>query len=823
LRGREENRGGLDQHLIHEKMRQERRLNKIRSHRQKPGASSYAEPAGRTPARRRSRRLGVAALCAVLLFFSGLLTYQLYQIQILDHEVNAELAADQHYKKVAENPRRGSILDCNGVELAGTTYVYRIGITPKDMRSITKDISADEIALGIANCLNLKAEDVRAQMDKIEVKYIQLKKDVIREEADRLKAYLAENKIGGVRIDAEPRRYYTNGTLASQVIGYTIYGKDNLVGQLGVELTYNTLLTGEPGYTYVETDNYGNKGQLPFSVPTSLRARNGQNLILSLDVNIQKIAQEELAEAIDVYDITSGGTVIIMNPYTGAILAMASYPFFCSSDPAACPEGKDEATWDNTQKENVDYLTSKIWRNRAISDTYEPGSTFKAITASMALEENLTRESETMNCAVMKLYDWTIRCHYAPGHGKETMEQGFWRSCNPIFATLALRVGVNRFYQYVRAFGFMNLSGIDLPGEVTGIFHQEPTELDMATLSYGESSTVTPMQLATAYCVFANGGSLVQPSVIKAITDSSGAIVKDSQPETVRKVISESTAARIRELLKGVVLYGTGSAAYVEGYAIAGKTSTSTDEEGNHTLSFAGLAPADNPVIVALVVLNKPKDKELTSKGASKTCGQIISRTLEYLGISRQYSDKDITSLGKVVKVPDLKGQTFAEARKTLAELGLQAEAGDLAMGDSTRVKYQWPATDTELHKQGVVYLYPDAQPVEDLVVIPDFSGRNVNECLSMAAESGLNIRISGSCLGVVVSQNPAPTFTINEPAASPTPAATEPGQEIGETGTTETKGTTEPAPDRRLTRGSIVTVSFTEIEEAIAQTGETE
>jgi stage V sporulation protein D (sporulation-specific penicillin-binding protein) len=824
LRGREDDRRAFDERLVQEKMRQERRLKKSHSHRQKPGASSYPGAGGRAsghaPASRRSRRLGVVALCVVLVAFSGYLIYQLYEIQIVNYAVNAEKAAGQHYERVTENPKRGSILDRNGVELAGTTYVYRIGITPKDMRSRTKNVSKDEIAAGIASSLGLEKANVLAEMAKEDASYIQLKKDVPREEADKLKVFLNENTIGGVRIDSEPCRYYTNGSLASQVIGYTIYSDQKLTGQLGAELQYDSALTGEPGYTYVETDNYGSYGQLPFSVPTSLRAKDGLNVVLSIDINIQKIAQEELQNAIDINEITSGGSVIIMNPYTGEILAMASFPYFDSSDPMARPADRDEETWKNgTDKENIEHLSKTIWRNKAISDTYEPGSTFKAITASMALEENLTRESEDMNCTILHLYDWTIRCHQAGGHGKETMEQGFWRSCNPIFATLALRVGVSRFYDYVRAYGLAGITGIDLPGEMAGIIHQNPTELDMATFSYGESSTVTPIQLITAYCVFANGGSLIRPTVVKMLTDSSGDIVREIQPETIRKVISEPTASRIRELMKGVVLYGTGSAAYVEGYAVAGKTSTSTDEDGNHTLSFAGLAPADNPEIVVMIVLNKPKDKELTSKCASLACGKIISRTLEYLGVSREYSDKDITNLNKTITVPDLKGQTFDEARKALSALGLSAVSGDLSMGGSSKIKFQWPAAETKLHKQGVVYLYPVGDPEEELVIVPDFKGRNINECLRLAAESGLNISFSGSCLGAVVSQDPAPTFSGAEPSPTPSPSETSPEQG---TGTTEPDETAAPQAIR-LVRGSIVYVTFAEIEERIIQPDETE
>ncbi|MEA4888512.1 MAG: penicillin-binding transpeptidase domain-containing protein [Clostridiaceae bacterium] len=813
----------LHRRLIREDQHRQRQRTVSNGKPQRVTRPSGGQPVGRKP----NRRPGIVFFSICLLLFAAVLVWQLYQIQIVNHAANAELAAKQHYSKKTENPRRGLILDRNDVELAGTTYVYRIGVTPKDMRSITKNISSAEIASSIAECLNMDTATVAAAMAQTDATYIQLKKDVAKEEADKLKAYIDDADLGGVRIDTEPRRYYTNGTLASQVIGYTNYSNEQLIGQLGIELQYNTLLTGQPGYTYVETDNYSSKGTLPFSVPTSLRAKNGQNIVLNIDINIQKIAQEELANAISLYDITSGGTVIIMNPYTGAILAMASYPYFSSSDPAACPEGVDASTWDTGKKETIDYLSSQIWRNRAISDTYEPGSTFKAITASMALEEDLAIETEMMSDAPLQVGGWTIHCSSGAGHGAESMQQGFWRSCNPIFAQLAQRVGVDRFYAYLRSFGFMGVTGIDLPAEGTGILHQNPTEVDMVTLSYGESSTVTPIQLITSYCAFANGGNLIKPSIVKEITDSDGNIVKEIQPETVRKVLSENTTARIRELLKGVVLNGTGSAAYIEGYSIAGKTSTSTDDNGDHTLSFCGMAPANSPEIVALVVLNKPQDKKTGSKGAAKTCGQVIARTLEYMGVSREYNDTDVSRINATVAVPNVVGLTYAQAMKELANRGLSAEAGDKAMGDATLVKYQWPAADTELHNKGLVILYPVETPQEEEMAIPDFTGKTVHECLSSAAESGLNIRISGDCLGEAVSQDPAPTYGRSgqtaAPTAQPTPGTSE--SSAGAGGTTEPAGGT-PATDPAVThlkRGSVITVVFAAIEEEVAQSGETE
>jgi stage V sporulation protein D (sporulation-specific penicillin-binding protein) len=716
---------------------------------------------------KRGGKAPVIFLMTVLIVFASFLVFRLYKIQILDYEVNAEKAARLHFREVTEQPRRGSILDRNGVELAGTTYVYRIGITPSDVKSITLDISKQEIAEGIASVLKLETESVLAEMGKTDQSYVQLKKDVPGPEADQLKSWLAKNDIGGVRIDDEPRRYYTNGSLASQVIGFANYDSNTLFGQLGLELQYNSILTGQPGYKYVETDNYS-QGDLPFSVPTSLGAQHGNNLQINLDINIQKIVQEELERAIGIYDITEGGSAIVMDPYTGSVLAMASYPFFDSTDPTVIlPDTKlkaldqlDISPSAESDEEMIEFLSSQIWRNRAISDTYEPGSTMKSLTAAVAFEEGLASEPDLFDDSPMQVLDWTISCAKKAGHGVETLEQGFWRSCNPVFAQLAQRAGVSRYYSYMQSFGFMNTTGIDLPAEGVGILHESPTELDMVTLSYGESSTLTPIQMLTAFGAFANGGNLMKPTVLKTVLDSDGSVIKDSQPETIRKIMSETTAARIRELLKGVVLYGTGSAAYVEGYSVGGKTSTSTDDFGDHTISFAALAPTENPEIVVLIVLQKPADKATTSTGAARACGQIIGRTLEYLGVAREYSEQDISRLSELHAVPDVVGMTYAEANRVLGVAGMRAEAGEKSMGDQTVVRKQWPESGSSVHVRSLIYLYPADDISEDLVSVPDFTGKTVHESLLSANNSGLNILIDGDCLGVVVRQEPKATYS---------------------------------------------------------------
>ncbi len=812
---------------------------RLQQRQQQPRTSGRQQrPAAKPPRRRKRTRGGVLLLALGLLVFAGTLINQLYQIQIVAYSESAEKAAGQHYQKVTEQPERGLILDRNGIELAGTTYIYRIGITPKDVRSITKNIPRSEIIAEFSTILNLPLAEVEAAFAQTDAAYIQLKKEATKAENDALKAYRSKNSIGGVRVDAEPRRFYTNSTLAPQIIGYTNYTKDslnnsNLSGQLGIELAFNTELTGQPGYTYVETDNYS-RGVLPFSVPTNLRAKNGSNVVLNLDSTIQKIVQEELENAIKVYDITAGGSAIVMNPYTGAVLAMASYPWFDTREPTAAPPGKDPADWDTSRKEDIEYLSKEIWRNRAISDTYEPGSTLKAITAAIAFEENLTNESEMFNDAPFKESGWTISCSSRVGHGIESMQQAFYRSCNPIFAQLALRTGINRYYDYLRAFGFMDTTGIDLPGEGKGILHENPARIDLATVSYGESSTVTPLQLATSYCAIANGGNLVKPLIVKSLTDAAGNVTKEYPAETIRKVISETTANRVLELMEGVVLFGTGSGAYTEGYRVAGKTSTSTDDNGDHTISFGAIAPADNPEIVVLVVLSKPGDKRTSSSGAARTVGQIVNRTLEHLNVPRQFSEEDMTGLAKQYSVPEVNGLTMAEARKQLSTKGFIVEVGDPDIKDSTVIRSQYPEAGSKLHKKSIIVLYPESKPEPAFVAVPDFGGKTVNEAQRAAAESGLNVEFAAGCLGVVAAQDIPPTYespnSLLNGSASNTglPAVGNYNSGEANTGNTQSNGENKPEDNQnsngdtgskaesetgdnagKLRRGSVVSLTF--------------
>jgi stage V sporulation protein D (sporulation-specific penicillin-binding protein) len=711
------------------------------------------------------------------------------RIQIIDHETYAESAAQKHYRMIRELPIRGAIVDRNGTELAGSSITETIGMTPSAVKGSVSGVrlTRRELAQGIAEALGLVTDDVLslfltdapsltpsaapsaspspsptlapALEDRPAgtASYVLLKKRITTAESEALKTFMDANSVSGIRIDREVKRYYPDGTLAPQVVGFA---SEEGGGLLGLELQYDSELTGTPGLTYVETDNYYGSNGLPFSVPVSLRAQDGLTLNTTIDARIQRIAAAELQKAVDLYQVKDGGVVIVMDPYTGDVLAMVSCPGFDANDPTARPDSWTLESWKPTSADATKYLSSQVWRNRAISDTYEPGSTFKAITASIAFEEGLAAEKDLFDDApITEFPEWPINCwrqfKLGGNHGTERLEQAFWNSCNPVFVEVSRLIGIDRFYRYVKAYGFETTTGIDLPGEGTGIFHAKPTTIDMYSLSFGEQSTVTPISLLSAYNAFANGGTLVRPRMVSSLADASGRIVREIQPDTLRRVISESTAVRVRAMMQGVVLYGTGFPGYVEGYSVAGKTSTSNTAT-EKVVSFAAMAPSEQPVLTILVVLNAPSS--LTSSSASSiVAGKIISRSLETLGVERVYTDKDQSMLASTLPVPPFIGKTLREARKIAITAGFSLEAVPQDLADDAIVAGQFPAAGTRLHRGGGIAVSLSKEVPPGIAVMPDLTGKTVSEVISALYEAGLNVTFSGDLFGLATKQAAEP------------------------------------------------------------------
>ncbi|MDD7401531.1 MAG: penicillin-binding transpeptidase domain-containing protein [Eubacteriales bacterium] len=691
----------------------------------------------------------------LVLAFAVVLVVALLKIQVLNHQDMAKAASGQYYSNQVEPARRGSIYDRNGVKLASTSFVYRVGITPEHVYSRAKKVTEDQILQRMSEDLKVDRADLDQAMADKTASYVQIAKNVPEEAGKNLEAFLEENYVGGVRMDKEPKRYYTNGDLASQILGFASYQDGKLEGRLGVELAFNDLLSGAAGYSYAARDNYLSHGLLPYAQSQDKPAKDGYEFYLTLDMNIQEILQRDLEDAIKAYDAVEDGMGIVMNPYNGEILAMASYPYFRSDDPTAKPLGIKQKDWDPGDEKTIQWLQEHAWRNKNISSLYEAGSTMKALTAAMAFEENICTELTPYNDDPIQVLDAEISCWTGHGHGTESVEQAFWNSCNPVFVQMALGVGVDRFYDYIRSFGFYEETGLGLPGEAACIFHTNPSILDMANLSFGESSGVTPMHLMKAFAALVNGGKLVTPSIVREVRSQDGQVLETSSPQVSRRVISAETSSRVRKLMAGMV---ENSANFTNtwGYQIGGKTSTSVDEVTNQvTVSFVAAAPIDHPEIMVLMILQKPSSKDVAGTEAQIVTQNTASKILDYLNVDRSYSDLDVYKMAKSILTPDLGGQTLSQAASSLTYEQVQVVAGDTKTLAESIIKYQIPLPGTLIYPGSNIYVY-SKKPEATQVIIPDLSQMNYNEVISACNSVGLTPQFEGSLTGNCVAQKMA-------------------------------------------------------------------
>lgn len=722
--------------------------------------------------KRRISGMWILGFGLVTTFFCLLFVLELFQLQFREYDLYAKEASAMHWKKFVSQPERGDILDANGNMLASSTYVYTVGITPKDLMSTSQDsIDKDMICRELALILEMDEAKVIAEANKRNLMYTELKKGVSREKKDELDEFRKKYSVGGITIDSVARRFYPNQNLASQIIGYTNNDGGLLTGQLGMELQYNSELTGQPGYTYAEVDV--NANALPYSSPTMIEAQHGYHLQLYIDANIQKMTENVCRDLYEIYGVEGGVSAIVMNPNTGGILANANYPDFNPNQPFDKPDIMTQEEWEAfSQDERINFTMSNLWRNSSVSDANEPGSTFKAVTTAMAFEEGLAEEDELFSDESIS-YPSTnqkIMCSHestsGENHGVETLSHAFAFSCNPVFVQLAQRLEINRFYDYVESFGFTEQTGIDLPGEGVGMIYPDgnltPSKMDMYTLSIGESATVTPIQLISAYAAIANGGNLMRPQVAKALLDEDMNVIKEFTPQVRRSVISEKTAKRVRSLMEDVVTNGTAQLAQISGYEIAGKTGTATFEIGNyageHVLSFGGFAPSENPEIVVLVVLNRPESNELGSDVPAKAASIIMERSLAYMEINRDYKDaEDFHHLTNQAEVPYVVGMTYKEAKRDIYQRGLSIINAEENIADNDIIVSVFPAEGTPLYTSGrigKVVLSVQPEPVLEEDVIPNFKGKSLEEIFKEAYRSNLNIIIDGDKDGLVVTQS---------------------------------------------------------------------
>ncbi|MDI9490745.1 MAG: penicillin-binding transpeptidase domain-containing protein [Bacillota bacterium] len=702
----------------------------------------------------RINRKAILFVSTLILFVLIYYVTVLYDVQVNKHDEMSQMANDQYYRKIKTPPKRGDILDRNGRILATTTNIYRIGITPKHVYSLINTQSETEIGETLAGVLGIAPQDVKRELAKKDETYIQLAKDVSQDKAELLEEYLLINQIGGVRLDPEPQRVFFNDNVASQIIGFSSLNGDVLEGRLGVEYELNSILSGQAGFSFGARDNYSKSGLLPFSESTEQTTRDGYNVTLTLDYEISKQLQEYLERAIVSLEAKKQGMGLIMDVENAEILGIASYPYFSSADPTAKPTGIEyEAEWEPTEQETIDFLMENVWRNKAISDLFEVGSTFKIVTAAMGMEENITHEEKLYSDDPIDVLDYTISCYTGDGHGTETLADAFTRSCNPPFVQISLDLGVEKYYDYVDAFGFTEASGVQLPGEAKNMFHENPSLIDMATLAFGEQSQFNLVSYSKGLSSIVNGGNLITPTIVKQITDQQNRIVQTFEPQVERRVISENTSKRVNKLLqRNDIMQGINKVS--PGYSLGGKTSTSTDEVTDSlTMSYVSFAPIDNPKIMTILVVQDIGRSEAYSDNMVSPVSGLTNWVLDYLSIERNYTENQLQTMQETVAMPDIYGQTLEEATYNLNYQSIIIKPGVPDMKSDDPILAFAPKAGTALHHGSTVYAYPDIEIAEDLVIVPDFTGKSFNECILTAEKAGVIVQFEGDVTALAVSQ----------------------------------------------------------------------
>ena len=690
-------------------------------------------------------------------------------LQFVDGEELKRREYSQSTSSTLISAKRGTIYDSTGKALAISVDVDTISVNPSYIKAKGKDGKSDEeatdelkqkMAERMAEIFELNKDDVYKKLtssNSVETIVSKVETDKVSE----LQNWLKENDAtAGVNIDADVKRYYPYNNLASNVIGFC--GSNNQ-GLDGIELSYDDVLKGTSGRLTTAIDV--TRDAIPDQNEEYIAPENGSNIYLTIDSNIQTIAEKYLKQAVEENNCERGGNVIIMDPSDGSILAMATYPDYNLNDPYTPNEWYSEG-WDSlSQQEQTNKLYS-MWRNRAVLDTYEPGSTFKVLTASIGLEENVV-ETDTPNdfyCSGHEtVADRRINCSNLSGHGSQTLRNALENSCNPALIQLGQRIGVDKFYDYLEAFGLFDKTGVDLPSEGTSSFWAKENvgPVELATMSFGQRFTITPLQLITAISSVANDGVLVTPHVVKQIENPETGTITNVDTKEVRQVISEDTADKMKSMMQSVVEEGGGSYAQVKGYSIGGKTGTSEPNpdrpEDGYVASFVAIAPVENVEVVVLLTLYDPQVSNYYGGSiAAPAVSQILTEVLPYLDIPSNNSVNSSTT--ETISTPDVVNKTVAEAQKILQEAGLEyntnASADDI-------VKEQVPPKGTALTEGGIVKLYAQGNDERVSQSVPDLKGVTFEQAKIMLKAKNLNIASTGS--GIVIAQDPQAGTSVDE------------------------------------------------------------
>ena len=692
-----------------------------------------------------TRSFVLMILMGVVMFV--LLFFRLFDLQITRHEELQGKAVNQQTRRTVVTANRGTIYDAGGNILAISSSAETIILSPLEIDNAVNDTenpvswTKESLAAGLAEILGKDASAIRKRMDNVKSQYevIQLRAD--EDTAAKVRSYVDENKIAGVHLVADTKRYYPYGSLAAQVIGFV--GDEN-TGLYGLEAYYEKELEGQSGLVISSKDQAEN--DMLYTYEQYFAAKNGSDLTLTLDTTIQYYLEKGIESMVDKFSAANGASGIVMDAKTGGILAMASYPNYDLNDFLTVS--------DQTLQERIERGESTVadmqllqWRNKALNDTYEPGSTFKILTLSAALEEGVVDKTTTVNCGgSVSISGYTIHCSNKNGHGLQTLVQSVGNSCNPAFINYGLRIGNEKFYEYMRSFGLMNTTGIDLGGEAVGVFAADSsfTQLDLACYAFGQNFTVTPLALIAAQAACVNGGYLHTPYLVERITDSDGNVTYRHDNTPVRQVISEQTSATVRECLEYVVASGTGKNGQVAGYRIGGKTGTADKgQTGDVVVSFLCFAPADDPQVIMLITMDTPSRATGTyvSGGnmVAPTASTVMAEILPYLGVEPSYSAEEL--LGMDTTVPNVIGMSVEEAKAKLKDRALSYKI----VGDGETITDQTPAGGAIIPGKSSVILYVGEEKSTDKCVVPHLIGKTPSEANTTATAAGLLIRFSGT------------------------------------------------------------------------------
>ncbi len=700
---------------------------------------------------RRANRI-IQSRTFVLMLIMGIgmfivLFFKLYSLQITRHEELQAKAVSQQTRSSVVTANRGTIYDASGNILAISSTAETIFLSPKEINDALNDEKnpvawTKEILAGaLAKILDISEEGILKKMARSDSMYEVLKYRVDEDIADQVRQYINDNKVKGVFLTTDAKRYYPYSDLAAQVIGFV--GVD-YTGLFGLEAEYDKELQGQSGL--VVTAKANGQNDLLYEYSQYFDPENGDELQVTLEATVQYYLEKGMKDMCDAFSPANGATGIVMDVRNGGILAMASFPNYDLNDFSTV---SDKTLLERIEREEIELADAQQiqWRNKALNDTYEPGSTFKILTLSAALEEGLIDMNTSVNCSgSVNISGHTIHCSNKAGHGLQTLEQSVGNSCNPAFISYGLKLGTEKFYQYMRSFGIMTPTGVDLGGEATGVFAADAnfTQLDLACYAFGQNFTVTPLALITAQAACVNGGYLYTPHFAQQITDSNGNVIWQHDDTPVRQVISEETSATVRECLEYVVASGTGKNGQVAGYRIGGKTGTADKgQSGDVVVSFLCFAPADDPQIMMLITMDTPSRSTGTYVSGGNMVAPyssaIMSEILPYLGIEPSYSAEEL--MGVDTTVPNVIGMTVQEAKDRMKERGFSCKIE----GDGEEITDQTPVGGAIIPGKSTVVLYAGAEKPDKMCTVPSLVGRTAAEANTAAANAGLLIRFTGT------------------------------------------------------------------------------